>query len=121
MDEDGDLCESLNVKQTFNPVLQHFNDCLNHRVFHPDDEKLPQVNAEISAYLRPDRGLFDRAAKASKAFASAFTIKVKTEEELKGGAKKARVCWKDLLSEGLSKTDEMARAAAYKELAVDAN
>ena len=121
MDEDGDLCESLNVKQTFNPVLQHFNDCLNHRVFHPDDEKLPQVNAEISAYLRPDRGLFDRAAKASKAFASAFTIKVKTEEELKGGAKKARVCWKDLLSEGLSKTDEMARAAADKELAVDAN
>ena len=119
-DEDGDLCESLNVKQTFNPVLQHFNDCLNHRAFHPEDEKLPQVNPEISSYLRPDRGLFERAAKESKSFANAFPLKVKSEEDIKG-AKKARVCWKELLSEGLNKTDEMARAAAYKEQAVDAN
>ncbi len=117
-DEDGDFSESLNVRQTFNPVLQHFNDCLNHRAFHPEEEKLPQVNPEISNYLRPDRNLYERAAKHCKVFATACPLQVKSDEDLKKKLK-PRVCWKELLSEGLQKTEEMTRAAAYKEQALE--
>ena len=89
--------ELLRVKQTFNPVLQHFTDCLNHRACH--QEGLPEVNPEISAYLRPDRTMFQGATKACRAFASAFTLKEVEPSE----AKKPRVCWKELLAAGLER------------------
>jgi ATP-dependent DNA helicase 2 subunit 2 len=50
--------EKLKPTETFNPVLQYFYDCLEHKAL-KSDNNLPPLDDTISDYLKPDRKLFE--------------------------------------------------------------
>lgn len=76
-DEDDEPVEALQPKNTFNPVVQHLNQCMAHRALNPD-EPLPTLDPVIDRYrfsfvhcvltapalryLRPDE-MINKAAK----------------------------------------------------------
>ncbi|MDR3549101.1 MAG: Ku70/Ku80 C-terminal arm domain-containing protein [Candidatus Pacebacteria bacterium] len=93
-----DLCaggeEQLKPKMTFNPVLQYMYQCIQHRALNPEDPKLPALDENIAAYIKPDKTLFEKAEAAVGQFAKSFELKKIDKEE----SKRKRVYWRDLIS-----------------------
>lgn len=62
MDEDGEAQEALKPSDTYNPVLQYFYNCLEHKALKMDVEgenNLPVMDDMIGDYLKPDKELFE--------------------------------------------------------------
>lgn len=55
-EEDGE--EALKPGETFNPVLQYFYQCLEHKALKKENN-LPDLDETIEDYLRPDKKLFE--------------------------------------------------------------
>jgi len=58
VDEDGNEEEVLKPTETFNPVLQYFYQCLEHKALKKDNN-LPPLDEAIGDYLKPDKNLFE--------------------------------------------------------------
>jgi ATP-dependent DNA helicase 2 subunit 2 len=50
--------EKLKPTRTFNPSLQYFYQCLEHKALQKDNN-LPELDETIEDYLKPDRKLFE--------------------------------------------------------------
>lgn len=91
-DEDGDKIEALKISQTFNPVLQHYYQCLQFRALHPKDP-LPTLDPQIAKYCLPEENpdsflfkLVERNTHQIQEFAKSFPLKKiekKTREKRK--------------------------------------
>ena len=57
-DEEGDKEETLKPSDTYNPVLQYFYQCLEHKALNKDNN-LPGLDEVIEEYLKPDKNLFE--------------------------------------------------------------
>jgi len=57
-DEEGNVEEVLKPTETFNPVLQYFYQCLEHKALESDNN-LPSLDDAIEDYLKPDKSLFE--------------------------------------------------------------
>ena len=54
--------ERLDPKMTFNPTLQYFAQVVTHKISNEKEGDLPELNANIAEYVRPDREMFEEAA-----------------------------------------------------------
>jgi len=72
-DEDGEPMESLKPKFTYNPVLQRFYQCVQHRALHPN-APLPPLDPVISQYCNPDQQLFTAAKRQLEDFKRLFPL-----------------------------------------------
>ena len=70
--EDGGI-EMLHPKYTFNPVLQHFYQCLHYRAANPD-KPLPALDPVVESYVKPDQALFDEARPFLEHFRETFPL-----------------------------------------------
>ncbi len=92
-DEDGNQIEALKPKYTYNPVLQRFYQCIQHRALHPNTP-LPKLDPLIEKYVNPDEELFHKSMDPIKKFKSVFSLaKVEDKKE-----KTERVYWRDSLA-----------------------
>mmetsp|Transcript_70909 Transcript_70909/g.167164 ORF Transcript_70909/g.167164 Transcript_70909/m.167164 type:complete len:457 (+) Transcript_70909:296-1666(+) len=82
--------DRLVPERTYNPCLQYFYRCVQHRALNPDDD-LPPIPPHLQAPLLPDPTLTVKCAASVAAFKSCFTLSV-VEEKSKG---KRRV-WADV-------------------------
>eukprot|EP00051_Salpingoeca_urceolata_P031361 m.11350 g.11350 ORF g.11350 m.11350 type:complete len:625 (-) comp3976_c0_seq2:565-2439(-) len=73
VDEFGDREEALQPKHTFNPVIQRFWQCVNHRALNPD-EHLPEPDPAIVRYLSQSELLIKEAGPAIDKLKAAFTL-----------------------------------------------
>eukprot|EP01080_Neovahlkampfia_damariscottae_P000481 gene481-6891_t len=85
-DEDGEKSEALKPSETYNPIVQHFYDCLHTRVLHPNDE-LPKMDENIKKTCIPqlsENSFFQKLLQNSKdsiqVFEELFPLK-KVEEK----------------------------------------
>ncbi len=85
--------EALKPKHTYNPVLQHFYQCVQKRAMNPD-APLPPLDPTIAQYVNPDAELFEHASAALQQVAEQFTL-TKTDHK----QKLARKYWKDQLAD----------------------
>jgi Ku70/Ku80 beta-barrel domain/Ku70/Ku80 C-terminal arm len=56
--EDEEKEERLKPNNVYNPTLQYFYQCLEHRVLN-DENNLPKLDETIEDYMRPDKSLFE--------------------------------------------------------------
>jgi len=75
-----------------------------HRVSHPEDNQLPQLNENIAEYVRPDRELFQEAQQEVSAFDDAFEIMPNPEAEREREQRK--IYWKDIMKREEEKKEE---------------
>lgn len=92
-DEEGKFIESLKPKYTYNPILQHFYQCVQHRALHPHSP-LPTLDLLIKKYIYPDEELFHKANLVFKNFKEIFPLE-KTESK----EKIERIYWKDSIQQ----------------------
>lgn len=71
-DEDGNPMEACKPKDTYNPALQYFYQCVEHRSL--GGAGLPPVDPAITRYCSPDEDLFDGARSAIQQFRNAFPL-----------------------------------------------
>lgn len=102
--------EQLRPKMTFNPVLQHLYQTIQQRALNPDDASLPELDANIAAYIKPDQGLFEKAEKEVKRFREAFDLK-NVEKE----TKKKRVSWRDFVLKEENKESKVKEGKEIEE------
>lgn len=57
-DEDGEKTERLKPSEVYNPTLQYFYQCLEHRALN-DQNNLPKLDETIEDYMKPDKALFE--------------------------------------------------------------
>jgi ATP-dependent DNA helicase 2 subunit 2 len=88
-EEEGE--EKLKPTRTFNPTLQYFYQCLEHKALEKDNN-LPELDETIEDYLKPDRKLFENKKYVSF-LPKIFKIKERQKEE-----KKRRVFWKEMIN-----------------------
>lgn len=88
--------ELLKPKETYNPILQYFYQCLETRALNNDNDnkELPSLDEEIAQYLIPDKTLFENNATVTF-LPKMFPI---TESTQVNKEKKQRVFWKDVIS-----------------------
>jgi len=65
--------EALQPKLTFNPVIQHFNQCIHHRALNPGDA-IPALDELIASYVNPNEKLEKDAAAAADKLRSEFKL-----------------------------------------------
>lgn len=92
--------EALKPKYTYNPVLQRFYQCVQHRALHPGTP-LPKLDPLIEKYINPDEELFHKSASKLKKFKEEFPL-TKSEEKKE---KTERVYWRDSLAANQVKLD----------------
>lgn len=92
-DEEGNRMEALKPKHTYNPVLQRFYQCVQHRALHPNTP-LPKLDPLVERYVNPDEELFHKAAASIKNFQDEFPL-MKSEDKKE---KTERIYWKDSLA-----------------------
>lgn len=90
-DEDGETEEKLKPTQTYNPVLQHFYQCVEHKALKKENN-LPNLDEMIGDYLKPDKKLFENNKYVSF-MPKVFDIKEKEQKE----DKKKRVFWREMI------------------------
>jgi ATP-dependent DNA helicase 2 subunit 2 len=91
-EEDGEVEEVLKPSETFNPVLQYFYQCLEHKSLEKESN-LPPLDEAIGAYLKPDKKMFENN-KFVTFLPKMFEIK---EKEVKADEKKRRVFWREMI------------------------
>jgi ATP-dependent DNA helicase 2 subunit 2 len=90
-EDDDEPTEALKPKQTFNPALQHFYQCVQKRAMNPK-APIPPLDPDIHVYVNPDAELFSRAADSLAEFKKTFPlVPVNAEED----NKKRRRFWRD--------------------------
>lgn len=57
-DEDDKKTEKLKTSDVYNPTLQYFYQCLEHRAL-SDQNNLPELDDVIESYMKPDKTLFE--------------------------------------------------------------
>jgi len=98
-DENGEKHEVLKPTETFNPILQYFYQCLEHKALNKDNniDTLPPLDESIGEYIRPDKNLFE-GNKYVTFLPKAFEIKEKEKKE----DKKKRVFWREIINTEIS-------------------
>lgn len=89
-DEEGNRIEALKPKQTFNPSLQRFYQCLQCRALNPG-KPLPVIDPLVSSYLNPDEDLFKFAEPELASIKKCFPLQ-KTEKHLN---QEKKTFWRD--------------------------
>ena len=94
LEKDGE--EEIKHSETYNPMLQYFYKCLEHKALEKDEEKkneLPKIDEESIKYMIPNKKLFENNKYVS------FLPKVfPIQEKDKIDEKKKRVFWKDVIT-----------------------
>ena len=94
LEKDGE--EEIKPSETYNPMLQYFYKCLEHKALEKDEEKkneLPKIDEESIKYMIPNKKLFENNKYVS------FLPKVfPIQEKDKIDEKKKRVFWKDVIT-----------------------
>ena len=94
LEQDGE--EEIKPSETYNPMLQYFYKCLEHKALEPDEnkrEELPKIDEESIKYMIPNKKLFENNKYVS------FLPKVfPIQEKDKIDDKKKRVFWKDVIT-----------------------
>ena len=94
MDNDGE--EELKPSETYNPMLQYFYKCLEHKALEKDENKkndLPEIDENTIKNLVPNKKLFENNKYVSF-LPKVFPIKEKENVD----EKKKRIFWKDVIS-----------------------
>ena len=94
LEKDGE--ELIKPSETYNPMLQYFYKCVEHKALETDPEKkekFPEMDEESIKYMKPNPKLFENN-KFVNFFNKAFPIVENETPELK----KKRVFWKDVIS-----------------------
>ena len=94
LEQDGE--EEIKPSETYNPMLQYFYKCLEHKALEQDENKkneLPKIDEESIKYMIPNKKLFENNKYVS------FLPKVfPIQEKDKVDEKKKRVFWKDVIT-----------------------
>jgi len=94
LEQDGE--EEIKPTETYNPMLQYFYKCLEHRALETDEskkEELPKIDEESVKYMIPNKKLFENNKYVSF-LPKVFPIVEKDKIE----DKKKRVFWKDVIT-----------------------
>ena len=94
LEQDGE--EEIKPTETYNPMLQYFYKCLEHRALETDENKkmeLPKIDEESIKYMIPNKKLFENN-KYVTFLPKVFPIVEKDKIE----DKKKRVFWKDVIT-----------------------
>jgi ATP-dependent DNA helicase 2 subunit 2 len=93
LEKDGE--EQIKPSETYNPMLQYFYKCVEHKALADIDKKdiFPEMDEESIKYMKPDPKLFENN-KFVTFFNKAFPIVENETPELK----KKRIFWKDVIS-----------------------
>jgi len=93
LEKDGE--EQLKPSETYNPMLQYFYKCVEHKALADIDKQdtFPEMDQESIKYMKPDPKLFENN-KFVTFFNKAFPIVENETPELK----KKRIFWKDVIS-----------------------
>ena len=94
LEQDGE--EEIKPSETYNPMLQYFYKCLEHRALETDESKkmeLPKIDEESIKYMIPNKKLFENN-KYVTFLPKMFPIVEKDKIE----DKKKRVFWKDVIT-----------------------
>ena len=94
LEQDGE--EEIKPTETYNPMLQYFYKCLEHRALETDESKkmeLPKIDEESIKYMIPNKKLFENN-KYVTFLPKVFPIVEKDKIE----DKKKRVFWKDVIT-----------------------
>ncbi|KAH3742839.1 ATP-dependent DNA helicase [Pelomyxa schiedti] len=92
VEQEGEAREALQLKQTFNPVLQRFYQTVQQRALTPT---LPLPNLDPSVMMTPLKSLFDAAEPAIAEFEQSFPLK-KSEAAVKSEQKQF---WRNTLND----------------------
>eukprot|EP01137_Pigoraptor_chileana_P000122 Opistho-2@35759 len=79
--------EMLKPKRTFNPAIQRFYQCVQHRALHPEDP-IPVLDEAIRAYMEPNARLVDASKAAVERLSTLFPLKKIEKRQEKGAAAK---------------------------------
>ena len=94
LEQEGE--EEIKPTETYNPMLQYFYKCLEHKALEPDENKkneLPKIDEESIKYMIPNKKLFENNKYVSF-LPKVFPIVEKDKIE----DKKKRVFWKDVIT-----------------------
>ena len=94
LEQDGE--EEIKPTETYNPMLQYFYKCLEHKALETDENKkneLPKIDEESIKYMIPNKKLFENN-KYVTFLPKVFPIIEKDKIE----DKKKRVFWKDVIT-----------------------
>ena len=94
LEQDGE--EEIKPTETYNPMLQYFYKCLEHKALEPDESKkneLPKIDEESIKYMIPNKKLFENN-KYVTFLPKVFPIVEKDKIE----DKRKRVFWKDVIT-----------------------
>ena len=94
LEQDGE--EEIKPSETYNPMLQYFYKCLEHKALETDEskkEELPKIDEESIKYMIPNKKLFENN-KYVTFLPKVFPIIEKDKIE----DKKKRVFWKDVIT-----------------------
>eukprot|EP01147_Barroeca_monosierra_P009819 gene9819-2012_t len=76
IDEDGDEVEAYDLSYTFNPCIQMFYQCVNHRALHPHDP-LPELDPIVANHINPSELILKRSSEAQDTFKRSFDLREK--------------------------------------------
>eukprot|EP00026_Physarum_polycephalum_P002636 Phypoly_transcript_02644.p1 GENE.Phypoly_transcript_02644~~Phypoly_transcript_02644.p1 ORF type:complete len:733 (-),score=115.46 Phypoly_transcript_02644:534-2660(-) len=85
LDSEGQSIPALKARYTYNPVLQRFNQSVQHRAMKPNTP-LPTLDPIIEQYVNPDIKLFEQASKVIKEVSAKFPL-MRTESSEKNRRK----------------------------------
>lgn len=108
-DDDGQPVEALKPKNTYNPVLQHFYQCVQKRAL-DKEAALPPLDPAIAKYLNPDGALFAKAKQALEDFEQKFPVTKLDANK----SKLERRFWRDTLANAADISLESYGAEAKK-------
>ena len=94
LEQDGE--EEIKPSETYNPMLQYFYKCLEHKALEQDEDKkneLPNIDEEKIKYMIPNKKLFENNKYVSF-LPKVFPIQEKDKIE----DKRKRVFWKDVIT-----------------------
>ncbi|KAL0478129.1 X-ray repair cross-complementing protein [Acrasis kona] len=104
-EEEDTFVESLKTSHVYNPINQHFYDCLHHRAVNPQDSELPPVDPQILKYCYPESSLssfYSELIKSSAESLSNFCNEFPLKEEPTKTAAKKRKYWFAVEDQSLS-------------------
>lgn len=109
-DDEGARCEALVPELVFNPVLQYFYQCVQHRALHPTDP-LPPPSAEILEQVKPPASLGAAREAACARVAAAFPLeRVEAKQAKKRDAWQAGLATTDVQLDSYLHADKRAAA-----------
>lgn len=94
LDENEEHEEILKPSETYNPILQYFYQCLEHRAINGEDSELPVMDEKIEKLLNPSKELFE-----SNPYTTLLSKKFKITKREKKPDKKKRIFWRDIIQD----------------------